>query len=61
MLADDCYRLGGGDVEAGSPVGFVGTAIEIFLHDLLPPRESESSAHGEIMADRTAYLAREVV
>ena len=54
MLADDGDGLGRGNVEAGSPIGFVGTAVEIFLDNLFSPRESVAAAHGEIMADRLA-------
>jgi hypothetical protein len=54
MLADDWNGLGGGDVVARSPVGFVGSAVEIFLDNLLSPRESISAAHREIMADETS-------
>src|ERR1019366_7397208 len=45
-------RLGGGDVEARTPVWFVGHAIEVLFNDLLSPRKSVASAHWEIMADR---------
>jgi hypothetical protein len=52
ILADDGDRLGWGYVEARSPVRFVGTAIEIFLDKLLPPRQPVTPAHNdEIIAD----------
>jgi hypothetical protein len=38
ILTDDGNGLGRGDVVPGSPVRFVGTAVEIFLDDLLSPR-----------------------
>jgi hypothetical protein len=57
MLANDRDGLGWGNVVAGSPVWFlfVGTAIEIFLDDLLPSRKSVAPAHGEIMADSPVF------
>ena len=52
MLADDGHGLCRGDVEARTPVGFVGNAIEIFFDNLLPPRQSIAAAHEEIIANR---------
>ena len=52
MLADNRNGLGRGDVVARSPIVLPSGSVEVFLDDLLPPRESVSSAHGKIMAER---------
>src|ERR1700676_1020197 len=51
-----CWRITGtGWVGAmGSPVFLTGNSFEVFFNDLLPPRQSVATAHGEIMADRIA-------
>src|ERR1019366_3330445 len=61
ILADDCDRLGRRDVVPRAPVWFVGNAVEIFLDNLLSPRQSIASAHGEIMADRSSELFDESI
>src|ERR1017187_1283046 len=50
-----------GWVEPGTPVRLVGNAVEIFLDNLLSPRQSIASAHGEIMADRFSELFDESI
>jgi hypothetical protein len=47
MLANNWDGLGGGDVVSRAPVWYIGTAVEIFLNDLLSPRKSIASAHDE--------------
>ncbi len=51
MLADDRDWLGRRDVVARRPVVLPIGSLEVFLDDLLPPRESVATAHGKIMAD----------
>jgi hypothetical protein len=55
VLANDRDRLGWRDVVAGNPVLFARNTAEVFLDDLLLSRESISTTHGEIMADRLAF------
>src|ERR1017187_4185931 len=45
MLAGDWDRLRWGDVVGRGPLFFARTGVEVFLHELLPPRESIASAH----------------
>jgi hypothetical protein len=45
----------------GLQSGYVGNAVEIFLDNLLSPRQSIASAHGEIMADRSSELFDESI
>jgi hypothetical protein len=40
-----------GRVEPGTPVGFVETAIEIFLDNPFPPLKFVAPAHSEIVAE----------
>jgi hypothetical protein len=53
-IAGDWNRLGGSNVEARSPVWFVGGAVEIFLDELFHARQSIAPAHREIMAGGTS-------
>jgi hypothetical protein len=41
----------GGYVVAGTPVRFVGAAVEVLLNNLLSSGESVASAHREIMTE----------
>lgn len=52
MLADDRDRLGRRNVIARAPDFLAGDAIEVFLDNLLPPRQSVAPTHGTIMADQ---------
>src|SRR5438552_16538807 len=47
MLADHRYGLRGSDVVSRTPAFVLRVAVEIFLDDLLPPRESVPPAHGQ--------------
>jgi hypothetical protein len=44
ILADDCYRLSGGDVVTRAPVFFPRDGIEVLLDDLLSPRQLAAPA-----------------
>jgi hypothetical protein len=46
ILADDRDGLGQGDVEAWRPVLLPIGSLEVFLDDLLSPRQSVATAHG---------------
>ena len=52
VLADHRNSLRGGDIVAGSPVLIPRWALEMFLDDLLPSRQSITSAHKRIISDR---------
>ena len=43
--------VGGRDIVARVPVLVPSGSVEIFLDDLLPPREPVATAHAEIMAE----------
>jgi hypothetical protein len=58
ILTDDWDGLRGSDVEAGTPVWFVGRAVKVLFDNLLSSGESVASAHGEIMADRMSDRQR---
>ena len=52
MLTNHRYGLGGGYVVAWIPVVHFRNAIEVLLKDLFSTRETVTSAHRKIMADR---------
>ena len=52
VLTNDRDRLGGGYVVPRIPVFHSRDTIEVFLKNLLSPRQTVSPAHREIMADR---------
>ena len=56
MLTNYRYGLRWRDVVARAPV-VAAVGVKIFLDELFPPRESVSSAHVPIMADRGCLSA----
>jgi hypothetical protein len=56
MLADNGHRLGWSDIEPRVPIVVPRIAVEMFLDDLLPPRQSVTPAHEEVLSHYTAVL-----
>jgi hypothetical protein len=54
VLANYRDKLSGGNVVARIPIFHSRDAIEVFLKNLLSPRQTVSPAHREIMADRAS-------
>lgn len=52
MLPDHRDWLRGSDVVAGTPIVIPRGSLEVFLDDLLPPRQSVTPAHQRIISDR---------
>jgi hypothetical protein len=55
MLADHRDWLGRGDIVPRTPMILPIRSVEVFLDDLLPPRQLVPTAHGEIISDREKF------
>jgi len=56
MLTDDWDWLGRGDIVPRTPIILPISSVEVFLDDLLPPRQSVPTAHGRIIADQMTFV-----